>query len=248
MKLRWIAISLLVGYAFFLLATVPAWMVARNLAQWSGGAAIASDPEGSLWRGAARIELPRQGLALKRVDWRFQPLGLLSGELRFAVRVVDPVLTADAVIGHGFTRMIVRDAKGTLSASTAAALAPALAVFAPGGTLDLAVADLRCAGADCDGSATAQWRNASLSLSEQRPLGDYAATATLRAGRAEFEVKTLSGGLRVAGRGTWQAPQRVGFNGEASAAPDVMPRVQGLLKLLGNPDERGTVKFNVTPR
>jgi hypothetical protein len=248
MKLRWILLSLLGGYAMFLLATAPAWVVTRNLAQWSAGAATASKAEGTLWRGAARVELPRQGLALQRVEWRFQPLGLLSGEWRYAVTVSDPGLTANAVVGRSFTKTIVRDAKATLAATTAGTLAPALAVFSPGGTLDLNVTDLRCAGETCDGNVAAQWRNATLALSEQRPLGDYSATATLQAGRAEFEIKTLSGALRVAGRGTWQAPQRMGFNGEASAAPDVMPRVQGLLKLLGNPDERGTVKINVIPR
>lgn len=245
MKLRWILAALLGGYAVFLIATAPAWLATRSLAGISGGTAIGQRPEGTLWSGAARIELPRQNLALHRVEWRFQPLALLRGEWSYALNVKDPALTASAIVSRGFTRLIVRDAAAVLPAATAAALMPALAVFSPSGTVELTGVNLRCADQNCDGDIAAHWRNAALPLAELRPLGDYAATATLRSGSAEFEVKTLTGALRVAGRGTWQAPQRIGFNGEASAAPDVLPRVQGLMKLLGNPDERGTVKINV---
>lgn len=248
MKTRWIAATLIGGYGVALLAMAPAWLVTNNLADLSAGAAVGRQAEGTIWSGAARIELPRQGIALQRVTWRFQPQALLRGEWRYAVRVEDPAISVNASVGRGFTHVVVRDATARLPAPTAAALVPALGMFSPTGNVELTSNSLRCAGQDCEGDLAVQWRDAALSLAELRPLGDYTATATLQGARAEFEVKTLTGAFRLAGRGTWQAPQRIGFNGEASAAPDVAPRVQGLLKLLGNPDERGTVKINVAPR
>ena len=62
MKTRWILAALIGGYALFLIVTAPAWLVTNNLSDLSGGAAIGRQPEGTLWRGAARVELPRHCL------------------------------------------------------------------------------------------------------------------------------------------------------------------------------------------
>ena len=65
----------------------------------------------------------------------------------------------------------------------------------------------------------------------------------LNDGRADFDVKTLKGTLRAAGKGQF-ANGALRFTGELSAPPDQMPRVQGLMRLLGTPDERGVLRIN----
>lgn len=225
-----------------LLARMPASWVAERAAPSLRGVQL-SNIEGTVWRGEADIQIASAGLVLKNLRWRFQPAGLFALQWRYGLESDDAALAGRANIGLGFGSVTLTDSELALPARTAAALAPMLSAFSPEGQMTANIRTLRCKGDVCSGDAKAIWSAAAVSLAELRPLGDYQIDAVLNDGRADFDVKTLKGTLRAAGKGQFHNGA-LRFNGELSAPPDQLPRVQGLMRLLGTPDERGVLRIN----
>lgn len=234
--------ALALGLALIMQA--PAWLISQRLPELSQGEAELRDVQGTLWRGSAILHLPKHGLTLDKLTWRFRPLALPGLEWRYAVTIEDAELLATGGVGATFTGIVISEAQADMGARSATALFPLAATFSPEGKLTANIRKLSCANIRCDGDATLQWREAGLALAELRPLGDYQLAATFNAGRADYELKTNKGTLRAAGRGTWEPGKRPTFTGEVSAPPDQLPKVQGLLRLLGTPDERGVVRIS----
>jgi len=239
-----LAVLFAVALLLALVMQAPAWLVAQRLPGLTSGEVELRDVQGTVWRGSATMHLPKHGLTLDKLTWRFRPLALLGLEWRYALTVEDAELTATGSAGATFTAIVISDLHAELGARTATALFPLAAAFNPEGKVDANIRKLSCANIRCDGDATLQWRDASLALAELRPLGDYQLAATFSAGRADYELKTLKGTLRAAGRGSWEPGKPPTFTGEVSAPQDQLSKVQGVLRLLGTPDERGVVRIN----
>lgn len=225
-----------------LLARMPAGWVATQAASSLRGAQL-QNVDGTVWRGKADIHLTQSALTLKGVRWQFQPLGLLSLQWRYAVESDDAALTGRASVGLGLGSVTLSDSALMLPARTAGSFAPMLSAFSPEGQVVANIRTLQCKGEVCTGDVKATWTNASLSLAELRPLGDYEIIAALKDGNANFDVKTLKGTLRAAGKGQFENGA-LRFNGELSVPPDQMTKVQSLMRLLGTPDERGVLRIN----
>lgn len=237
MKLRSIVLVVLGAYAVFLAGGAPAWILTGRVAAAAPGTVDFIEPQGTLWHGAAGVRIA--GAALERIEWRFLPQRLLSGEWAYALHIADPAAKADAIAARGFSGWRVHDLAVEVQAGLLARWLPLLGSFSPGGQIRIDAAQLAFDEKNIEGQAQVQWRGAALSLSEVRPLGDYGAEITLRDRRADYTVKTNSGTLRVAGRGSFQLPLQWSFNGEATAAPDTLPRLQDLLKTIGTPNDKG---------
>ncbi len=237
MKLRRIILVVLGAYAVFLAAAAPAWIATVRIAAAAPGTVDFIEPRGTLWHGAAGVRIA--GAALERVEWTFLPQRLFSGEWAYALHIADPAAKADAVAARGFSGWRVHDLAAEVQAGLLARWLPLFGVFSPGGQFRIDAARLAFDGNNIEGQAQLLWRNAALSLSEVRPLGDYGADITLHDRRADYTVKTNSGTLRVAGRGSFQPPLQWSFNGEATAAADALPRLQDLLKTIGTPNDKG---------
>jgi general secretion pathway protein N len=238
MKLRTYALVALGGYAFFLVAMAPAWLLSEGMLANSGLRPIA--PQGTLWNGSARLHMAPD-LNFERLEWHFAPLHLLRGEWAYDVTISDPALKAKAVAARGFAGLRLHDALVDARAGTLSQWIPVLAAFAPAGDVHLEAVRIDFDSQAASGDIHLKWTDAALALSEERPLGSYEAEINLRERRADFRVGTVSGVLRVAGRGTFQPPMQWSFNGQASAEPQALPRLQGILKLLGTPNEKGIV-------
>jgi len=237
MKLRSIVLVVLGTYAVFLAGGAPAWILTGRIAAAAPGTVDFIEPHGSVWHGGAGARIG--GTALERIEWTFLPQRLFSGEWAYALHIADPVAKADAIAARAISGWRVHDLAAEVQAGLLARWLPLLGAFSPGGQIRIDAAQLALDGKNIEGQAQVQWRNATLSLSEVRPLGDYSAAITLRESRADYTVKTHSGTLRVAGRGSFQPPMQWSFNGEATATPEALPRLQDLLQMLGTPNDKG---------
>lgn len=241
--LRWgllFVLALLGG----IIARTPAAWLAEEAMKASRGQFELQNAQGTLWRGTADVRLPQAGLALRNIRWRFDPLGLASLQWRYHLESEDPSFAGKGFVGVGVGGMSVADADIALPARVAAQLIPMAATFSPDGNLFANIRSLRCKDLTCTGDSTLSWTEASVSLAELKPLGDYQMEVRLQDGRADFDLKTLKGSLRAAGKGNWQPGSPLRFAGELSAAPDQLPRVQGFMRLFGTPDERGVLRIN----
>jgi general secretion pathway protein N len=239
---RWIGLFV-VALLVALLAQMPAsWLVAQAADRLKGQVDI-QNATGTLWRGSADVRMVQGGMTLKAVNWRFQPSGLLALQWRYAIDINDAALIGNASVGFGLGSITLSNAQLDLAARTAPAVAPMLGAFSPEGRVLANIRSLSCRGELCTGDVMLTWRDAAVSLAELRPLGDYQIEAVLKDGNADFDVKTLKGALRAAGKGQLQNGA-LRFNGELSAPPDQLPRVQGLMRLFGTPDERGVLRIN----
>ena len=83
------------------------------------------------------------------------------------------------------------------------------------------------------GEARIEWSGAATALSDVKPLGSYRADVAAEGSAARIDVSTLSGPLRVAGKGNLVFPAQLTFNGEARGEGPQAPALQPLLDLMG---------------
>ncbi|HLX22706.1 MAG TPA: type II secretion system protein N [Usitatibacter sp.] len=236
MRARSLAILGVAAYAIFLVAKVPASVVAARIGDASGGAVQMSDPRGTLWNGEARATVLAPGgvLALDHVEWRFAPSALAGGHIAFDVAASGRGIEAKLMLGRGFARWIVQSADARIDAALATMLAPLLGASHPEGIVTFATPELRLKdNGEARGTLTATWTDAAVSFSETKPLGKYKVDATAEDGPLSFTVTTLTGPLRVSGRGTFAAPRQLTFSGEARGEGSDTRALDPLLDMLG---------------
>lgn len=223
------------AYAAFLLATVPASVVAPRLAAATGGQARLSNAAGTIWNGSARLAITARGLALTVDDvrWQFLPLRLLAGRAAFAVQARLGNLRIQAEASRTPLSWRVDDLRAGGDASALAAVVPLAAAWQPAGTLALEAPALAWDGERATGSATAEWRDAALALSAVRPLGSWRAQASAEGAAMKFSLATIKGPLRLAGNGSAPLAGRLSFSGEARAEPGHEKDLEAVLALLG---------------
>lgn len=224
-----------IAYGAFLLATIPAQVVARQADKASSGQARLPGAAGTAWNGSARLELKTRGLtlAIDEVRWRFLPARLLAGRAAFLVEARTSGLDARAEISRGAISWQARDLVAGGDASILAALHPLAVSWQPAGPITLESAHLEWDGRNASGTATIEWRDASLALSPLRPLGSWRAKAVAQGASANVSLETIEGPLRLAGVGMLLLPGRLEFSGDARAEPGRERDLEPLLDLIG---------------
>jgi general secretion pathway protein N len=237
MRARTLAIVGIAAYAIFLVAKIPASVVAARAGDASGGMVLVSDPRGTLWNGEARATVLAPGgvLTLDHVQWRFAPSGLAGGHIAFDVAASGKGVDAKLTLGRGFARWIVASADARIDAALAVTLAPLLGASHPEGIVTIATPELRLKDdGEARGTLSATWSEAALSLSDVRPLGKYALDATAEDGPVSFTVASKDGPLRISGHGTFAPPSRIAFTGEARGEGNDARALEPLLDLIGS--------------
>ena len=236
MRTRTLAAIGIAAYAIFLVATIPASVVAARVAAGSHGLVQVDTPRGTLWHGeaSASVLAPGGSLVLDRFEWRFAPAALAAGHLAFDVSARGHGVDATARIGRGLSRWLVASAEAHVDAQLAALFAPLAAAAHPEGRVALATRELRVRD---DGAARgrleATWSDAAVSLSDVKPLGKYRLEAGAEDGPVAIDVTTLGGPLRVSGHGTFTPPGRVSFSGEARGEGEQARALEALLDMMG---------------
>lgn len=230
--------ALLLGtaaYAVFLLATLPAALIAPQAEKASHGQVRLANAAGTLWNGSARAEVALPGMAfpIDEVRWRFLSARMLSGRLAFAIEARAAKLEARMEAARGPLQWSVRDLRAGGDAASLASLFPIASAWQPAGTVAIEAAHLTWDGRQASGTAAAEWREAALALSAARPLGSWRAQADAQGTAIKVTLATTQGPLRLSGNGTLPLPGRFTFAGEARAEPGRERELEQLLDLLG---------------
>jgi general secretion pathway protein N len=245
------------GLAFFLLfviSSAPAWLVGWALEKTINNQIVIKQPTGSLWSGkAAGLQAsipaaPPIKIDLNNVTWSLQALRLLQGELALRVTIDDKPLKFNGIAGFGFGATTLRDAKAEVSPQWLQEMIPALAFVKPDGKLLIATDDFKLQKNIPSGKAQLEWRGAAVSLSSVNPLGDYRADLDAKGDTADFNVTTLSGPLKVNGKGGWSAKLGPRFSGTAVAEPAQAANIDPLLRLMGKPAASGGYALEFPPK
>ncbi len=230
MRARGIVLLAIAAYAVFLVATMPARWALAHLAL-APEVAI-SNVRGTVWNGAASVAAPAPG-PIVEVRWHFLPARLASARLAFAVDLAGPMLRGHGEISRGVGGIEARGVTARADAAMLSALAPLAAAWRPQGTITLDAGALAWDGRNARGTARAEWREASLAISDVRPLGSYRLDLTADGGPARIDVSTLDGALRIAGHGTFAPSGALAFSGQARAEGNSAAALEPLLTLLG---------------
>lgn len=224
-----------VAYAAFLLAGLPAAIVAPRLEAATGGRVVLERASGSVWNGTAamRLALPWAGIVLEEVQWRFLPTRLATGRLAAHVTARAGRLVATAEVSRSPGAWQASGLRARGDASALALLVPLAAAWQPQGPLEIDAPHLAIEGGVLSGRASARWNDAALSLSTVRPLGDWRARLEAEGAPAKITLATVKGPLRLSGAGTFTPAGRLAFAGEARAEAGREADLAPLLQLLG---------------
>lgn len=252
---RAVGLAALLGVVWAVLAWAPASWLADAVGAATHGQVMLADARGSWRDGSARVVLTGGGdsraaaVAPGRLAWQVDCAGLWRGAvgLRLDWGAIAPQplrLQAQAGIGRWALRQSA--ATSAWDAHVPAALLEGLGTpwntLALQGRIDLELRRLALESSGgrmrLAGSVRADFADMSSRLSTISPLGSYTLQVHGDGPGAALELETVSGALRLHGKGGWNGTQ-LQFSGRADAAPDQQQALAGLLGLLGQRDGDG---------
>jgi len=221
------------AYLVFLLANLPAAWLGFALERASRGALALGEPAGTVWKGSGLLAL-RSGGAFRGIadlEWRCNPLSVLTGRLSVALSGVAPETRLRASVSLGAGSVRLQNVEADAPAALLETGVPAAALAKPEGRLRVRADSVEIGGAGVVGAATVEWLEAG--VLQTRRLGDYRLQITGSGERAELRLATLRGDLRLTGGGEWRAaqPRIVQLRGIAEAAAerkDLEPLLQAM--------------------
>ena len=224
-------------YTAFLVGCAPASVLAWALTSATKGVATLEDARGGLWQGEADalviVDPSGKPRRYERVRWEWLGSRLISGELALRFQVADIHLRGAGRLALGPDGPQLGHVALRMPASSLSAYIPKLSLAAPSGEIVIQGEEFVIGKDKLRGVATVQWRNAASALSGASPFGEYQALIAGAGSRAEFRVTTLSGALRLEGRGAWSPAEALYFKGTAQATAERRVELTGLLDLLG---------------
>lgn len=230
-----LAVLGVVAYGVFLLATLPAALVAPRIGEATRGQVTLAGATGTVWNGAARATIATRGaiVAIDELRWRFLPARLAAGRLAARIEAGMGAARAQGEVSRGPLAWRVEGLRASGDASAFVPFVPLAAAWQPAGAIVVDAPDLAWDGERLAGAATAEWRDASLSLSAARPLGTWRVEATGEGQAIRVSLSTTKGPLRLSGNGTLATTGRLAFLGEARAETGREAELEALLALLG---------------
>lgn len=235
-------------FVIFLVATAPATWLAWGVARGSHGVVNINAPTGSLWNGQGMLvihqtaDVPR---GLGNVTWKIEPLVLFLARLRLNLSVNGPDIQAKSLLDLSYSTLSFRDLHAEFPAKLATTFYAPAALFDPEGQLDIHAESISVEKRGMQGNLQADWRNAALSLSKIKPLGNYRLYFNGRGESADIEVSTQGGSLVVAGKGDLSfTTGQFKFDGTARAATS-SAELEPLLNMLGPNQGDGVRQLNI---
>jgi general secretion pathway protein N len=242
---RWTLLAIGLGaYALALVATAPATLVDAGLQHASGGRLRLTEAQGSLWSGAGQVEVRdtggRTGVAM-RLAWRVVPESLLRGHVVCEVGLEQATRRFPVTIS--LSRVELANADISLPAVVLGLGVPKLAPLGLTGDVRVHVASLSIARDGMNGHATLHWLAAGSALTPVSPLGDYEVRFDGEGMKVNALLSTVSGPLRLDGKGSWTQGDRPAFLAMASVPPQHREQLAPLLRLIAV--ERGEGRFEL---
>lgn len=239
-------LAVLLGIVIVVMAAPPAGWADLAVSRATGGRLRLAQAEGSLWEGRGRLVLadpraageeetgaaPLRGVVLPgTLAWKLSPLPLLVGMLDAELRL-DGMRAPLRLSGRG----------GELRGSGGALVLPPTRLdrlgspwntVQPNASLALQWEPFTLRQAGFEGRASLELRDVASAMSPVRPLGAYRVDIDGTGPRADLNMGTLVGPLKLEGTGTWTAAQGLRFIGAASADGPERAQIAPLLGLLG---------------
>ena len=219
MTLRRVLLALAFGSVFIIgmIVFAPASLMGYALERASGGTLSLVQTQGSVWHGS--------GVGLLRQNSRYQSLGsyrwqllVFSASLQVQAGEAAP-MTVHYVPFAG--RVHVDNLHISLPASIIGSIAPPLGPYQLQGSLETSSDHLTLDAGGMHGQITIDWLNAASALSEIRPLGDYRIVLQSNGRALDAQLSTLSGKLKLEGKGSFDNTSGIRFDGTAQAAAGI---------------------------
>ena len=223
------------AYLVCIVLTMPATFIGARASHAAGGQLRVSDAEGTLWSGSLRATLDTPGgpFALDRVTWRFMPVEIVHGRVAFDVAVDSRDARGNAQLLRGVSDWEVRGANARLDARALPLFYPVVAAWRPEGSVQLSADDVRWNEREMRGNVNMEWRDASVSLSDVKPLGTYRLAAKGAGESVKLALSTIAGALAMSGTGEVKLPRETIFSGEARGEGPSAAALAPLLDLMG---------------
>jgi len=203
-------------YCLALVAETPARAMVWAVDVVTGGVVSLTAERGSFWRGEAEVSLRGRDPALAavpfgRFQWRWGPIGLLSGAAVIDVRRVDTTTWG----GLRFDRTGA-EVRGLVLDGPASLLAHVMPVggWRPDGELHLDIRSLRWSNGVQAGQVEGRWRRARLGGPGGEELGSCEFRLDARAGVVSYRIVPTEGPVRLSGGGEWLPGAGFSFQGE----------------------------------
>lgn len=239
----WITLTL-VFYLIFLLWTLPAQYVLAFLEERNvlpEGVIPVSGVEGA-WTCGRSLRVKAGETVLNDLSWRFQPSGLISGRLQFALTSGFADGTASGILSVGYSRVELKKIRGQIPAASLGQ------IYLPGvelsGTLEME--DLSLIAKDgylIGGSGELVWRNAKVNSPYRMSLGGVMLDLETQDDGIEFKLNDLGGGLQASGLGLLTSQGKYSFDGTVGTRQGSSPELATFLQILGNPGAGGMVEI-----
>jgi general secretion pathway protein N len=222
------------AYLAFLVATVPAAFVSTRLQGAARGLEI-SDPQGTIWRGSARMRgvVGATVVTVNALHWRWLPTRVLHGEIAYRTNIELPGFVANLDVARSLAGWEIRNLDAAGDASALGTFVPLLAPWRPAGPTKVSASRIALRGDNIEGDARIEWRRATTGLSDVRPVGSYEGVWRGQGAAGRVEVRTLDGPLRITGEGLTSIPLRMSFTGEARGEGERAKELEPLLDLMG---------------
>lgn len=222
------------AYLLFLAITLPATLLGFVLERASGGALALGEPVGTLWKGRGLLAVRSSGAfrGIADIEWRCNPLSLFTGGLNVALSGASPEANLRASLSVGVRRLRLRNVDASGPAMLLEPIAAAAAFAKPEGRVRATADSLEFGAASVRGTAMVEWTGAGLSGAPR--LGDYRLQITGSGERAQVQLSTLHGDLRLSAEGEWNAahPGVVRLHGIAEPSAE-RKDLEPLLQLMG---------------
>lgn len=233
----------LIAAAFLTIAGVALWqMPARwlqsSISQKTHCKVVLSDPSGSIWHGNAAIGFSeptldgkacRSPLALtERINWDAH-CSLFSFSCRLTVDTPALNKPLQVVITPG--TVIVRENEVRLPAEILEVAGAPWTLLHPRAQLNARWTDLDF-GDKASGSIRASLNDLVSPISQIKPLGSYDIQAELSSTGLNYTLASSKGPLLLKAEGSF-GPSGANGQGEATATPDMLEALTGLLNLIG---------------
>jgi general secretion pathway protein N len=223
------------AYLVSMVLTTPATFIGARAASAAGGQLRVSDAEGNLWSGSLRATLDAPGgpFALDHVTWRFLPGEVLRGRIGFDVSVDSREAQGSAQLLRGISQWEARGANARVDARALPVFYPIVAAWRPEGSVNVSADGVRWNEGDVQGSLNLEWRDASVALSDVKPLGTYRLAAQGVGESVKLALTTIAGTLKMSGQGEVKLPRGATFSGEARGEGPSSAALNPLLDLMG---------------